>query len=114
MATETSLTARAKVFVVDETQPNHICMIRCRLNMRPQPRRSRSMTAFTTHALGHIEIPATLCRLDIKRMTDQTFFRLLSRPDFEDGRHLPTEGSGERGIGTRMLVLGNPGTVFVL
>src|SRR5271155_4208515 len=114
MAAEASLTAKAKVFVVDETQPHHIRMIRCRLNMRPQPRRGRSMTAFATHALGHVELAGTLRGFDTERMTDQTLFRLLRRSDFEDGCHLPTERSGEHGIGSGMLVLSNPGTVFVL
>src|SRR5208282_492991 len=83
--------------------------------MRAQPSGRRAVARFAGNALGNFKRAPTLLRGGVERMAHQTlwrFFRLAA--DFQDARHAFPNVAGERLIRAAVLVLQDPGGIFVL
>src|SRR5258706_6033506 len=100
---------------VIHSQRNRFVMRPRASRVRPQPRGRRPVAVFTRDTLGNFERTPLLFRAAIERVACQAlwcFFRLGA--ELENSRHSLANVSGESLIRLSVLVLENPGGVFVL
>src|SRR5277367_1135896 len=83
--------------------------------VRTEPSLRRAVTIFAGDAIGKFESPPTLFRRSVKRVAEQAFGSVFGfGVEFQDARHALADWPGEGLIGAAVLVLQNPGGVFVL
>jgi hypothetical protein len=83
--------------------------------VRAEPGLRRAVTIFAGDAVGKFERAAALFGRSVERVTKQAFGSVFGfGVEFENARHAFANWTGERLVGAAVLVLQNPGGIFIL
>src|SRR5271156_3892959 len=114
MAAEAFFAAFGEVARIVHSRRDGFFMRPVALGMRTEPSSGRTVATFAAHTFAQVESPRSLSDGNVKRVTSQAFRRGLCFTDAENCGHALADIALQRSVGFGVLILHDPGAVFVL